>query len=395
MLRDDDAPVLQALSRLIGKGDVVSYVGPALSAFAGAPTSSDLAQSLQQDLHPSSPAAPLGAVAQTFRDQFGSHALLAHVRAAIESSAPKATQAHHLVCELPFLVHVTTNLDTVLEDKLRALKYPVNLVAEPHALDRWNESREVQVMKLHGDLTRPDTFSLADREVAYHLGRGSLIREKLLALLRYRTSLFIGYNFNDPDLALILADRLHGGGPTDARPGFAITFDTHPSILEEWRKKSIHPIAVDLAGATPEVAMTEALEVLTAMTPTHSHGCEVLIVDDEPSLRISLKMMVERWAKLPAESTEDGIGALLRMPALRPRLLIVDLIMPRMDGWTLIEMVKKEPAFEFVRFIVLTGMENPDWMRRAEAMGIPYIMKPFDTKDFLAAIERQMAPRER
>jgi two-component system, sensor histidine kinase and response regulator len=73
-------------------------------------------------------------------------------------------------------------------------------------------------------------------------------------------------------------------------------------------------------------------------------------------------------------------------------LLLVDLIMPEMDGWRLIDAIRAEPAYSGVQFIVLTGMENLDWMRRAASLGIPYIMKPFERDEFLQLVEDMLQP---
>ena len=46
--------------------------------------------------------------------------------------------------------------------------------------------------------------------------------------------------------------------------------------------------------------------------------------------------------------------------------------------------------YDGVQFIVLTGMENLEWMRRAEALGVPYVMKPFERDEFLEIVWAQL-----
>jgi CheY-like chemotaxis protein len=72
--------------------------------------------------------------------------------------------------------------------------------------------------------------------------------------------------------------------------------------------------------------------------------------------------------------------------------LLVDLIMPEMDGWRFIDAVRADPNYSGVQFIVLTGMENLEWMQRAEAMGIPYVMKPFERDEFMQIVADQLLP---
>ena len=64
--------------------------------------------------------------------------------ATIFPPAQQSTRAHRLLCELPFLVHITTNSDSLVEDTLRSLQYPVHLVADSGAVKDWSETREVQ-----------------------------------------------------------------------------------------------------------------------------------------------------------------------------------------------------------------------------------------------------------
>lgn len=391
MLRDDhDVSGLLQLARALAKGDAIVFVGPELSRLAGAPAPIDLASSLRRDLNPSTPATPLAAVAQAFRDQFGDYALYARLRAALEASTQAPTRAHRLLCELPLLVHVTTNSDSLVEDTLRKLSYPIHVVADAASLAGWNETREVQVVKIHGDMARPDTIALAERDVAHVLRRGSPLRDQLAALVRYRTVLYVGYGINDPELAMLLAMR-DEDDPKPTRPAFALTFDTHPDQLAEWRRRVVRPIAIDASQDAREEQLSRTVEHLSTLVQARPTGCDVLIVDDEPTLRTAFRMMIERGMRgVTVEAAENGVAALLRMPALRPKLLLVDLIMPEMNGWDLIDAVREEPNYAGVQFIVLTGMENLEWMERAEALGIPYVMKPFERDEFLEIVQAQL-----
>ncbi|HZS60957.1 MAG TPA: response regulator [Gemmatimonadaceae bacterium] len=391
MIRDEnDVSGLLQLSRALAKGDAIVVVGPELSRLAGAPAPIDLASTLRRDLNPSTPATPLAAVAQAFRDQFGDYALYARLRAALEASAQAPTPAHRLLAELPFLVHVTTNPDALVEDTLRKLQYPIQVVADAASLSGWNETRYVQVVKLHGDLARPDTIALAERDVAHVLRRGSPVRTQLADLVRYRTVLYVGYGINDPELQLLLKMR-DEDDPKPSRPAFALTFDTHHDQLAEWRRRIVRPIAIDAPPERREDALCKTLEHLTTLVQSRPTGCDILIVDDEPTLRTAFRMMLERGMPgVTVDAAENGVAAMMRMAALRPKLMLVDLIMPEMDGWRLIDAVRKEPNYAGVRFIVLTGMENLEWMQRAEKLGIPYVMKPFERDDFLNIVRLQL-----
>jgi CheY-like chemotaxis protein len=392
MTRDDsDVSGLLQLARALAKGDAIAFVGPELSRLAGAPAPIDVASSLRRDLNPSTPATPLAAVAQAFRDQFGDYALYARLRAALDGSTQQPTRAHRLLCDLPFLVHITTNPDSLVEDALRSMQYPVHVIADSDSIGRWNETREIQVVKIHGDMSRPDTIALAERDVAHVLRRGSPLREQLGYLVRYRPVLYVGYSITDPELQPLLAAR-DEDDPKPSRPAFALTFDTDPALLAEWRRRVVRPIAIRATSQDArEEALSEMIEELTSLVEQRPTRCDILVVDDEPTLRTAFKMMLERGLRgVTVETAETGVAALLRMPALRPKLLIVDLIMPEMNGWDLIDAVRAEPNYAGVQFVVLTGMENLEWMERAAALGIPYVMKPFERDEFLTIVQSQL-----
>src|SRR5207237_1835411 len=69
----------------------------------------------------------------------------------------------------------------------------------------------------------------------------------------------------------------------------------------------------------------------------------VLIVEDEPAARVGLEQLVKAWGFV-AESAGDGEEALEKVTTFRPAIVITDLVMPRMDGLSLLRALQQQGA---------------------------------------------------
>ena len=120
-------------------------------------------------------------------------------------------------------------------------------------------------------------------------------------------------------------------------------------------------------------------------------GTRVLIVDDNATNRLILEEMVRNWG-MAAKAVPSARAA---MQTIRQawrlgepyRLVLTDINMPEVDGFTLAEWIKQEPGLGGTPIIVLTSGARPDDQRRAEQMGIgAQLMKPVKPSELLEAI---------
>jgi two-component system response regulator YesN len=104
---------------------------------------------------------------------------------------------------------------------------------------------------------------------------------------------------------------------------------------------------------------------------------KVLLVEDEKIIRIGIKMMIP-WEEHGFEwigGAEDGLEALAMIEQHRPDLIITDLMMPKMSGLELIQMLKKNPLFHG-RVIVLSNYDDYELVRDAMKLGaVDYLLK--------------------
>jgi CheY-like chemotaxis protein len=119
----------------------------------------------------------------------------------------------------------------------------------------------------------------------------------------------------------------------------------------------------------------------------------VLVVDDTLDAR-ELYAEYLRLAGLRAEVAEDGFDALTKASSLHPSVIVMDLAMPRMDGWEATRRLKADPQTRNIPIIALTGHAIERSRERAiEAGADGYLTKPCYPDNLLAEVQRVMRER--
>lgn len=117
----------------------------------------------------------------------------------------------------------------------------------------------------------------------------------------------------------------------------------------------------------------------------------ILAVDDSLTMREMLRQTLTE-AGFQVVLAEDGIDALERLSGAEPDLILTDLNMPKMDGFGLIDAVRKGAVFARVPILVLTTESAATLKDRARAAGATgWITKPFDEQSLVSTIRRVAA----
>ena len=116
---------------------------------------------------------------------------------------------------------------------------------------------------------------------------------------------------------------------------------------------------------------------------------KVLIVDDNELSRDMLMESLQNEADIDIAATaSDGMDAALKIEELRPDIVLVDLVMPRLDGIGLVKKIKDEMENEAPSFIMISSVSDEIAIKRAFSNGISYyIIKPYNTEELVALIK--------
>ena len=119
----------------------------------------------------------------------------------------------------------------------------------------------------------------------------------------------------------------------------------------------------------------------------------VLIVDDEPNIVISLEFLMKREG-FEVSVARDGSEALERIRGERPDLVVLDVMMPKLNGFEVCQAVRAAPALAQTRIVMLTAKGREAEMNKGLALGADaYIAKPFSTRDLVARVKSLLEER--
>jgi DNA-binding response OmpR family regulator len=115
----------------------------------------------------------------------------------------------------------------------------------------------------------------------------------------------------------------------------------------------------------------------------------ILVVDDDPHISELLCVNLTA-AGYEVDRAADGRQAIDRIAAARPDLILLDVMMPGMDGWELCKTVRDDPECAGVRIVMLTARDTDrDKLIGKGVFGVDdYVTKPFDMPQLLALCER-------
>lgn len=120
----------------------------------------------------------------------------------------------------------------------------------------------------------------------------------------------------------------------------------------------------------------------------------VLVVED-------LKDQAELWsdvcagAGLNAMTAATGMQGCLRARDVQPALILLDLMLPDIDGWEVCRRLKSDDQTRHIPIVILTARDEPHGPTRARAAGCAgYLTKPCSPADLIAAIKRILQQRQ-
>ena len=118
---------------------------------------------------------------------------------------------------------------------------------------------------------------------------------------------------------------------------------------------------------------------------------KILIADDEQNIVISLEFLMKREGFTVCVAT-DGQEAIDKVRSEAPDLVLLDIMMPRKNGYEVCQEIRSNPDWKAIRIIMLTAKGRDTEVAKGLALGADdYMTKPFSTRDLVAKIRELLA----
>lgn len=128
---------------------------------------------------------------------------------------------------------------------------------------------------------------------------------------------------------------------------------------------------------------------------TRMSDIPILVVDDDPNSLDIVRTYLEARGYQVATAM-DGQEALSKLEEVRPQLILLDVMMPGMDGWEVARVVKNHPEFGRVRIVMLTARSDfSDKQQGLRSGADDYIVKPIRLEELGSRVERNLKALER
>ncbi|MCK5224308.1 response regulator [Candidatus Calescamantes bacterium] len=110
---------------------------------------------------------------------------------------------------------------------------------------------------------------------------------------------------------------------------------------------------------------------------------KILIVDDQENMRLMLKLTFDEEDFELIEAA-TGLQAIEKAAAEKPDLIIMDIMMPGIDGYTAITRIRNAPGFKDIPFFIITAKEDSNFKKLSKVFGaVFHFTKPFDPEHIL------------
>lgn len=114
----------------------------------------------------------------------------------------------------------------------------------------------------------------------------------------------------------------------------------------------------------------------------------MLVVDDDAVIRqlICVNLELEGY---DVHTAEDGEDALAKVRDVDPKVITLDIMMPKLDGWETAARLRNDPDTAHIKVILLSARAQEADLRRGKGIGVDlYLTKPFDPDELVEAVRR-------
>ncbi len=157
------------------------------------------------------------------------------------------------------------------------------------------------------------------------------------------------------------------------------------------RAQQIHSADIELKRQVDWLVQRQAAAQATNQHPATRNAAspkKILVVDDSPTICKLVAITLEKHG-YHVVSAPDGLEGLAKVNDTHPNLILLDITMPRMDGYQLCRIVKSNPATQHIPVIMLSGKDGFfDKVRGRAAGAASHITKPFEATTLLQTVQK-------
>jgi len=119
----------------------------------------------------------------------------------------------------------------------------------------------------------------------------------------------------------------------------------------------------------------------------------VLIIEDEKLIIVSTQMVLEA-AGFRVESATNGEEGIAKARSRAPDLILLDIMMPGIDGWETLTRLKRDAATAGIPVVIFTAREHARGHQKSSEMGAAdYFRKPFEPDELIELVEKHIGQR--
>ena len=170
--------------------------------------------------------------------------------------------------------------------------------------------------------------------------------------------------------------------------------DVYPSTVGNWITSEKLKCSYSTPGGHHRVTREDLLVFLKKFgipvpPELSARPRRVLIVDDDAEVaRVIERVFSRRGAAFEAETCHTGIEALIRIGQAPPDLVILDIVLPKMDGMQVCRVLKSKPETRGIKILAISGKKPPFNEKKPQTAKIDFFLrKPLDLPELLAAAE--------
>lgn len=159
-----------------------------------------------------------------------------------------------------------------------------------------------------------------------------------------------------------------------------------PGSVTRWIREGRLPASLTVGGhhRIKKSDLLELLKNLRMPIPEEFHEREkrvsILIVDDEPGIRQMIRWMLEQnFPGALVEEAQEGFAAGWKAHGICPQLVLLDLMIPGMDGFGVCQFIRSFPDLKNTKIIAMTALHDPQIREKMLRMGAnDFLVKPFE-----------------